>query len=64
MLVPCKNGWALLHLEEGSFHAAGHTEMLNYHQMVNFLIEESIKWTIIKSFLMNTLFELTMRLLT
>ena len=48
MLVPCKNGWALLHLEEGSFHAAGHTEMLNYHQMVNFLIEESIEWTIME----------------
>lgn len=49
MLVPCGNGWALLHLKEDSFHAAGHTEMLNYHQMVNFLIEESIEWTTMES---------------
>lgn len=45
MLILCGNGWALLHLKEDSFHEAGCTEMLNYHQMVNFLIEESIEWT-------------------
>lgn len=45
MLIPCGNGWALLHLKEDSFHAVGRTEMLNYYQMVNFLIEESIEWT-------------------
>ena len=45
MLVPCGNGWALLHMKDDSYRAAGCTEMLNYHQMVNFLIEESIEWT-------------------
>lgn len=46
LLVPCGDGtdWALLHLKEDSFHAAGCAEMLSYHQMVNFLIEESIEW--------------------
>lgn len=48
MLIPRGNGRALLHLKEGSFHAAGHTEMLNYQQMVNFLVDESTKWTIME----------------
>lgn len=44
VLVPCEGDWALVHPKDDSFHPAGYTEMLSYHQMIDFLIEEAAEW--------------------
>lgn len=45
LIVPCDGGdWVLVPTKDDCYYTVGYTEILTYHQMADFLIEEATEW--------------------